>query len=228
MAGSNRRFARGAILLPVLFLTMAGLARATTITVNSLADMGTPGICVLRDAITASNSMTATNGCAAGSGTDTINFSVTGTIMLGSALPAIANASPGSLTIDGIGQAIKVDGANLFQILSVTLGSELKVQNLTIADGRAGIGGGIRNDGTLTVNNSDFSDNSAAGIFGDGGGIDNGGTLTVNRSTFSGNSAVDGGGIFNVGTLTVSNSTFSDNSVSGSPVSAPASTTAAR
>jgi CSLREA domain-containing protein len=57
-------------------------ARAATIVVNSLADPGAAGICALRDAITAANSMTATNGCAAGNGHDTIRFLVTGTIPL--------------------------------------------------------------------------------------------------------------------------------------------------
>ena len=49
------------------------------------------------------------------------------------------------------------------------------------------MGGGIYNDGTLTVDN--FSGNSASS-----GGIFNGGTLTVSNSTFSGNSADHGGG----------------------------------
>jgi hypothetical protein len=44
---------------------------------------------------------------------DTINFSVSGTITLGSALPAIAI----NLTIDGSGQSITIDGANSFQFL---------------------------------------------------------------------------------------------------------------
>jgi hypothetical protein len=38
----------------------------------------------LRDAITAANTMTATSGCAAGTGNDTIQFRVTGTIPLAS------------------------------------------------------------------------------------------------------------------------------------------------
>ena len=83
-------------------------ARAATITVDSLADTGAPGICVLRDAITAANTMTATNGCVAGTGHDTIDFSVTGTIFLGSTLPEVTDsllaiigpASPG-IIIDG-------------------------------------------------------------------------------------------------------------------------------
>jgi len=42
MAGSKRRFSLSAILLPLLFLTMSGMARAATITVTNLNDTG-PG-----------------------------------------------------------------------------------------------------------------------------------------------------------------------------------------
>jgi len=45
-------------------------AFTATVTVNSLADTGSLGACVLRDAITTANTMTATNECAAGSGND--------------------------------------------------------------------------------------------------------------------------------------------------------------
>jgi len=52
----------------------------------------------------------------------------------------------------------------------------------------------ISNEGTLTLNNSTVSDNTAQY---DGGGIyDNSGTLTLNNSTVSDNTAQGGGGIF--------------------------------
>ena len=70
-------------------LSLSKAARAATITVNSLADPGATGICALRDAITAADTLTATNGCAAGTGNDTIQFSVSGTITLASTLPQI-------------------------------------------------------------------------------------------------------------------------------------------
>ena len=50
MAGSKRRFSLSAILLPLLFLTMSGLARAAIITVTNLNDTGAGS---LRAAITA-------------------------------------------------------------------------------------------------------------------------------------------------------------------------------
>ncbi len=82
---------------------------AATITVNSTADdASNDGECTLREAITAANSDTASGlavgECIAGSGTDTIQFAISGsgvkTIALLSALPNIT--SP--LTIDGYTQ----------------------------------------------------------------------------------------------------------------------------
>lgn len=54
-------------------------------------------------------------------------------------------------------------------------------KNLTIADGRARFGGGIFNQGTLTVTNSTFSNNSTS-FDGGGGGIFNGGTATLSNT----------------------------------------------
>jgi hypothetical protein len=85
--------ALGAVLFTALLAGAASDAGAwATITVNSLADPGKPGICALRDAITAANTMTATNGCSAGNGNDTIKFSVTGTILLASTLPEVIDS----------------------------------------------------------------------------------------------------------------------------------------
>jgi hypothetical protein len=59
-------------------------------------------------------------------------------------------------------------------------------------------GGGIHNDGTLTLNSSTVSGNTSASL---GGGILNLGTLTLNSSTVSENKAPDGGGIAGSATL---------------------------
>jgi len=73
-------------------------------------------------------------------------------------------------------------------------------------------GGGIRNSGILTVNDSTISNNQAN----HGGGIYNSGTMTINECAISGNSAEMGGGICcsDNTTLTVNNSTISNNSTS--------------
>jgi hypothetical protein len=137
---------------------------------------------------------------------------VSGTITLGSPLPAIANSSPGSLTIDGSGRSITVDGASLYQVLVVNPGTMLNLDALTIAHAHGtGHGGGIDNSGgTLTITNSTLANNSA----GSGCAILNdGGSATVINSTFSGNSSGDGCGIANAsnGSLSINNSTFSGN-----------------
>jgi hypothetical protein len=203
-----------------LALTLSTAAGAATIVVNSLADPGAKGICALRDAITAANKMTKTNGCAAGTGNDTIQFSVTGAIYLASTLPQVTDRR---LTINGpAAPGITIDGGQKVQVMQVALGATVNLGNLTIAHGNqnqlpGGDGGGIYNSGTLSVTNSTFSDNIAhlnasLEIGGFGGGIYNGGTLTITNSAFSGNgSDIRGGGIDNDGRLTVSNSTFSGN-----------------
>jgi len=190
-------------------------------TVNTTTDDSgsSDGLCSLRKAINNANSPGAdtTGGdCVTANATDTITFSVTGTITLSGSLPTIANSSPGSLTIDGTGQSITIDGGGS-QALEVGSGATLTLNNLTITNGgnSSGNGGGIYNNGgTLTVLNSTLSSNSA----GNGGGIANEGSLTVTNSTFFGNSAsTNGGGIFNdsSATSTVTNSTFSGNGTGG-------------
>ena len=98
----------------------------------------------------------------------------------------------------------------------VNSGVTATLNSLAITKGGNFSGGGIRNDGMLTITNSTISDSSATS---GGGGIFNSGsgTLTITNSTFSGNSASSGGGgIHNQGMLTVTNSTLSGNSAASS------------
>src|SRR5690348_1731169 len=120
-----RACAVGALLLGVLFGRASNAGAWATITVNSLADPGAPGICALRDAITAANTMTATNGCAAGNGNDTIKFSVTGTILLASTLPEVTDSQ---LTINGpASPGITFDGGGKVQVMQVASGAMLNL-----------------------------------------------------------------------------------------------------
>ena len=204
-----RACALGAVLLGVQLVGMVSDAGAwATITVNSLADSGKPGICTLRDAITAANTMTPTNGCIAGKGHDTIQFRVTGTIKLANTLPEVTDSQ---LTINGPAKpGITIDGGGKVQVMQVAAGVILNLNKLTITNGsnNIGAGGGIINFGILTVSNNTFS--MSASIHSDGGGIANSGALTVSDSIFSGNAARGfGGSILNDGTLTVTNSAFS-------------------
>jgi CSLREA domain-containing protein len=186
------------------------LTPGTTITVNTTAD-GTGGPdCTLRDAITAANSNTPVGGCNAGHGADTIAFSVSGQINLGSTLPAVLR----DLTIDGSSQSIIVSGQGTVRVLEVGAGASLTLHKLTVADGVAANAGGILNSGTLLVTNSTLSGNRTEN-FGNGGGIWNtaGGTLIVRRSSFSGNGSdvTLGAGIYNDGRALVRKSSFSGN-----------------
>ena len=199
-----------AVALPIsIVLTQSGLhAGANTITVNSLIDSATTsgnGFCDLREAIDNAQSNTDTTGgdCAVGMGNATIYFGVSGTITLVSDLPSIGSTT---LTVDGVGQTITIDGDSLYGWQN-TIGP-LTLNNLTIAHGNSSA---ITNEGHLTVTNVTFSDNSAGS--GDGGAINNLANLTVTNCTFTGNSAPigAGGAIWNLGTLGITNSLFSDN-----------------
>src|SRR5207244_66504 len=88
-------------------------AEAASLVVNTLADeLNSNGNCSLREAITAANTNVAVDVCSAGSATagDTITFSVSGTIVLGAMLPAIADVA--GLTINGAGQSVTISGNN--------------------------------------------------------------------------------------------------------------------
>jgi CSLREA domain-containing protein len=203
------------------FAFIASATPPTVITVNSLSDTSAvgDGLCSLREAINNANanSDTTAGDCVVGTGEDLITFSVSGTITLGSTLPAIDDY----LTIDGQAQSVTVSGNNSVRVMVVNSGKTLTLRNLTIANGLgvsvgycSGIncsGGGVLNTGgAVNVINSAFSGNEAI----DSGGAiynDSGGTVNVRNCTFSDNAADISGGIFNAGTLNVTNSTFSGN-----------------
>lgn len=204
------------VLAPVCVLLIQPKLQAAlgTITVNTLTDASTSGdhLCSLREAINNANSpgLDTTGGdCVVGTGIDTINFTVTGTITLTGGLPAIRNA----LTVDGIGQSITVDGAGSFGVFVVNSGATFNLNNMTVAHGSSRDAGGLDNNGTSSVNNASFTGNS--GFW--GGAIDSEvGVLNITNSTFSANSATGGGGITcgirtGGGSAAVVNSTFSGN-----------------
>src|SRR5262249_37983093 len=135
-----------------------------------------------------------------------ILFATSGTIMLQSALPAIADdvymIGPGA-------NVLSVDGAEAYQIFVVQSPAHVEISGLTMADGYSSASGGaIENHGSLTLSNSEITGSQATV----GGGIENDGTLNVIASTIAGNSAsVQGGGIENIGSLTVADSTITQN-----------------
>ena len=168
--------------------------------VTSLADTG-PG--TLRSAITTAD---------AGSAPHPYNimFKVTGAIPLESALPDLSH----SMNITGpVAHRLTVlrdpNASTSFGIFVVDQGVAARITGITVAHGIAAgaeSGGGIDNNGTLTVSKATISANAAR----DGGGINNNGTLTVNHSSILGNQATGlGGGINSSGRLTVNHSTIS-------------------
>ena len=106
---------------------------------------------------------------------------------------------------------LTISGSNLTRALQIGPNVSATVSGVTVTGGNAdGDGGGIFNDGVLTVTHSIVS-NSVSPFNGGGIGSGNGDRLTVSHSTLAGNRAIVGGGINNNGVLTVQNSTISGN-----------------
>src|SRR6266566_3351517 len=197
------------ILLASLLAALLGLVRVPSAHAQSTITVSTCDESHLDAAINQANSDNAD---------DTIAFSCSGDILLTSTL----NIS-GSMTLDGDGKQVTLDGGNSVEILYVNSGVTFTLKAFTIAHGSASCcsGGGLFNDdGTVSIANSTFANNSG----GDGGGLATlDGTLTITNSTFANNSAAWGGGLWNgsgvnsiIGdtssTVSISNSTFANNS----------------
>jgi len=187
-------------------------------TVNGLADSITPdGELTLREAISLNTGAITFSSLssfekAQVSGTigtnDTIQFSTSGTILLGSDLPMMSK----KLTIEGPGaSSLTVDGNSQHVPFTVSASGDVTISKLTENAGfSATVGGGLLNNGKLTVSQVEFRNNNC-GTY--GGAVENNGTLTVDQCFFDGNSAQGvGGGLDNNATATVTNSTFQNNS----------------
>ena len=109
-----------------------------------------------------------------------------------------------------------IDGGAVNTVVTVSGTASVVLSKLTIRNGSATSGGGIANQGILTINDTIVSGNHAGGgsIFGPcgGGGIYNLGTLTISKSTINSNSAYWGAGICNrANTATINDTTISGN-----------------
>jgi hypothetical protein len=163
-------------------------------------------------------------------GADTITFSLpfNSSITLNSALDAIN----GNLTITGpSANLLTVERSNVaatnFRIFHINPDKTVRISRLTIANGYmpGAPGGGVLNDGNLTLANCNLYGNTA----GSGGGVVNGvaavvnlPSLTINHCTIGGtspglpNTASQGGGVYNnFGLLTVALSSINGNSGGG-------------
>ena len=190
----------GAVQTNYLIVTTAGDATDASPACSSI---GTSTPCSLRDAVTAANTSPYTSGADIG-----FASSVTGTITLGGALPAITGML--DLVASGTGNLTVSGGGAVGPIFSVNSGANVALSGLTISNGNnAGNGGGIANSGSLELSNIRVSNSTSNSV---GGGIFSNGTLLVNDSTLSGNTAeVVGGGIYNYDLLIVNNTTLSAN-----------------
>ena len=112
----------------------------------------------------------------------------------------------------GIAADVIIDAGAAARVMSVPTATTVELRGLTLTGGLAATdsGGGVFNEGNLTLTNVAISANSADS--GGGGLWNEGGTVTAVGSTFSGNDAVDAGGVgSNGGTVTLTNSTLSGN-----------------
>ncbi len=193
------------VALGLLSLSLAGVAGAATFTVTKTADTndGTcDSDCSLREAIAAANGAV---------GADVINLTGVGPTITLSAQLSVSS----DMTLNGPGAAnLTISGNNAVRVFNIISGTVV-MNDLTIADGNVSgftLGGGIFNNGTLTLTDCILSNNTAAS---DGGGIFNNGTLTLTDCILSNNTAGNGsnggGGIYNVGTLTLTNCALSNN-----------------
>ena len=119
-----------------------------------------------------------------------------------------------TLNASALADGITVSGNDVTRVFLVTSGTTVAMSSLTVSSGKAVDGGGILNNGVLSLTQCSINGNAADGY---GGGIYNTstGTLTLNRCTCAGNNSdgtvFGGGGISNDGILEVNQSTFTGN-----------------
>ncbi|MBB1089707.1 hypothetical protein HUU61_00240 [Rhodopseudomonas palustris] len=188
-----------ALTVPVALFS--GVAHAATYTVINLRDSGAGS---LRQAIADAN---ATLGVA-----DTIAFDpgVTGTITLTTGEMQITD----KLTINGPGAAVLTISGNQSSRIFLVKTMNTTIAGLTLKDGSADSGGAIRNQGNLTLNQLNFTNNKAEGGWwgNNGGAVYNEAVLNMTEVNFADNSTGgSGGAFFNSRTATINNSTFSGN-----------------
>lgn len=170
------------LVLALLLGAQPPVAHAATLTVNSLDDPGDgtcdASQCTLREAIDAASSTVV----------DTIDFSVTGTIVLSNQLTIAKN-----LTITGPGESLlTISGNDTSRVFEISSGDyDVAISGVTIADGTAATsGGGVYNQST--------------------------GAVVLENVIFSGNLADAGGGMYNIGNSPLlTKVTFIDNAASG-------------
>jgi hypothetical protein len=160
-----------------------------TFTVWNLADAGAGS---LREAVTSANTAP---------GADVVDFAngLRGTVELTSGELRITD----DVRIDGPGaNRLAVSGSDLSRVFRINASVAVEMDGLTVTHGKGQIwGGGIRNDGSLTLSDAVVSDNVVVGLpgagpnlAGFGGGIYSSGNLNVFNTIFVHNRAAGGTG----------------------------------
>ncbi len=134
----------------------------------------------------------------------------------------VLSETAGPEVIDGPGaDVLTISGGNSVGVFTISSGVTATISGLTISSGStADSGGGLLNDGTLTLTDCTFSGNTAGN---NGGGIANYGSAYLADCTIASNSATGtsgllsgiGGGVGNWGTVTLTDCTIIGNSASG-------------
>jgi len=217
------RLIRATVLaMALLPLTAAG-AGAAQIAVNTPADEFNSNVttCSLREAIQAANtdSNAQSPGCTAGSGNDEIalksgNYRTAlpgsddtnqgGDLDIGGSGSLAISAAPGADVVASSG----VNNEGVFQVLA---GGTASFSGITISGGDATFGGGIRNQGSVTVSAVALRANHSDAF---GGAVDNSGTMSIADSLLALNDSDAFGGAIEQdgpGRLTVVRSTIRDN-----------------
>ena len=195
----------------LLILLVSFSIEATTFTVTKITDTN-DGICdidcSLREAIETANS---------NKDDDSIVFDQnvfnTPQIIVLSGTELSTRSLSGALKIIGLGtDLLSISGNNSSRVFLVEASSSLQLENLTITDGNSTVGGGIKADGGLLIDNVVVKNNF---VISNGGGIFSSeiNTLNIYNSVIKDNTAGSrGGGLFNrQGNINVYDSKFISN-----------------
>jgi CSLREA domain-containing protein len=193
------------------------VAHAAGFLVNSHADAGDarpgdgicatsiffPRICTLRAAIQEANAHPGSDIITLPAGVYALTLGGANEDAAASGDLDITEPDPGGpgLVIQGAGaETTIVSGGALDRVIDIRPGAVATLSGLTIQKGSAPDGGGLRDDGTVTLNNSTVTANTATRS---GGGIVSDGNLAVLNSTIFGNGAAYGGGISTSASMSV-------------------------
>jgi CSLREA domain-containing protein len=191
-----------------------------TFTVNTTADTAdanpgdglaqdASGNTSLRAAIMEANASAGADNIVLGSGTYTLSLTGTGE---NAAATGDLDITDDLILAGDSAKTTFIDGAAADRVFDI-LGSAVTISGITIQNGSASDGGGIRLNASssLTLHDAAVSDNHATNT---GGGILVSGLLTLNRVTIEGNSGDVGGGIYvnNGASASLINDTLSGNS----------------